>query len=70
MENVAYKRNIRNALKIQSENLKGRKYLGDLDRREYNIKMNLKGIGCSSLDRVLLAQDRDQLPIFVKLRFS
>jgi hypothetical protein len=45
---------------LQSENLKGRDYLGGLDVGwENNVKMDLKGIKCQNVDKVHLTSSCD-----------
>jgi hypothetical protein len=43
-----------------SENLKGRDHSEDRRRWEDNIRMDLREIGWEGVDRVHVAQDRDQ----------
>jgi hypothetical protein len=52
---------IRNTYKVLIRKPEGRKTLGRPSRIwEENIRMDLREIGCEGVDRIHLAQDRDQ----------
>jgi len=52
---------IRNTYKVLIRKPEGRKTLGRPSRIwEDNIRMDLREIGCEGVDRIHLAQDRDQ----------
>jgi hypothetical protein len=50
---------------FQSENLKGRDYLGDIGVDGDNIKRDFKEERCGSVDWIQLVRDRDQWRAFL-----